>query len=163
MVSALADSGLFVYAVEHGSLVAVDAVDVAGGQRLFVGEVESVAASGHREPARHGLVMIDMPTESDGKLRMADVGAVNAWVDNGTGVFDDRSILLFDRVRRSLVPQFVGYVDVVARATGARRPATSVRTTQGAVALSNGGVELVQRGVEGTLFIPHDQEVDGAG
>jgi hypothetical protein len=65
LVAQLAAGGLFIFAVGDGGLVAVDPMDVVDRQRLFVGEASFVPGSGHREPARHGLVMLDMPSRSN--------------------------------------------------------------------------------------------------
>jgi hypothetical protein len=156
MVADVATGGLYLFKVEDDALGPLDPAVAVGGRRVFLGDAPSPAPSAHREPARDGLVILDMPSEVDGKLYLAVLSAVNAWTQNGTGVFDDRSLRLFDRVKRSLMRQFVGSVDVMARSGGTRRPATSVRATQGAVDLSNNGVQLAQRGAEATRFVPHE-------
>ncbi len=153
----LVASSVHVFEVEAGSCreahVAAGTVEIP--RRLFVGTESDLAGEAHRQPARWGLVVFDTPILSGGELRMAVLGAVNAWSEGGSGLTDDRSLRLFDRLKKAISVDFVGSVDVRSRSTGQLRNYPAIRTTAGALALWERGVRFVQDGVAGLDYLPN--------
>lgn len=155
-------AGLFVYAVEDDRTRRLD-VPVVGDAvlgRVLVGADDVVPDHAHRQPARYGLVVLDLPRCVDDELQMADLGAVNVWTINGEGFKDDRALEVFGAVEKALRDRLIGSVYVESRSSGAGQHYPAIRATAAAVADWRKGMCWSQNGVAGLVYRPYDDDRD---